>query len=157
MHIHTASIAWERGDEPFVDNRYARAHLWRFDGGAVVRGSSSPQVVPAPCSDPAAVDPEEAFVASLASCHMLWFLSLAAARGWRVERYDDDAQGILDANGEGKQAITVVTLRPRVAFSGERVPSREELGRLHHEAHERCYIASSVKTEVRCEPVHGSP
>ncbi len=157
MHVHTASIAWERGEEPFVDNRYSRAHLWRFDGGAAVRASSSPHVVPVPGSDPAAVDPEEAFVAALASCHMLWFLSLAAARGWRVDRYADDAQGVMAANAEGRQAITVVTLRPRVAFSGARVPTPEEEARLHHAAHERCYIANSVKTEVRCEPAPGSP
>ena len=103
-------------------------------------------------SDASAVDPEEAFVASIASCHMLWFLSLAAAGQWRVDRYEDDAEGVMGKNAEGRTAITRVTLRPAVAFGGERAPDRGELERLHHQAHERCFIASSVRTEIRCEP-----
>jgi organic hydroperoxide reductase OsmC/OhrA len=152
MATHTVNIAWSRGDAPFVDNRYSRAHRWRFDGGAEVAGSSSPHVVPVPMSDASAVDPEEAFVASIASCHMLWFLSLAAARKWRVDRYEDDAEGLMEKNADGRMAITRVTLRPAVAFGGERVPDRAELDRLHHQAHERCFIASSVRSEIRCEP-----
>jgi organic hydroperoxide reductase OsmC/OhrA len=152
MSIHTANVRWERGEQPFVDNRYSRLHRWSFDGGAEVPGSSSPYTVRAPLSDPAAVDPEEAFVASLASCHMLWFLSLAAKRGFRVDRYVDEAEGVMARNERGKLAITVVTLRPEVKFSGEKVPTREDLEGLHHEAHEECFIANSVRSEVRLEP-----
>lgn len=153
MADYVATILWGRQGAPFVDNRYSRAHLWRFDGGVEVPGSSSPHVVPLPMSDPHAVDPEEAFVASLSSCHMLWFLSLAARQGFVVESYEDRASGTMGRNPEGKLAMTVVTLRPAVAFSEERQPTRQDLEALHHRAHEECFIASSVKTEVRCEPV----
>ena len=124
----------------------------RFDGGAELPGSSSPAVVKAPYSDPAAVDPEEMFIASISSCHMLWFLSLAAAEKFRVDRYEDEAEGVMEKNAEGKMAVTRVTLRPKVACSGDRMPSAVDLERLHHKAHEECFIASSVKTDVRCEP-----
>jgi organic hydroperoxide reductase OsmC/OhrA len=152
MGIHTAKVIWERGDQHFLDNCYRRAHVWRFDGGAEVAGSSSPHVIAPPMSDPKAVDPEEAFVASLSSCHMLWFLSLAAQQGFRVDRYTDDAEGVMAKNAEGKRAVTRVTLRPAVEFSGEKIPTREEVEGLHHKAHEECFIANSVKTEVRVEP-----
>src|SRR2546423_9247045 len=132
----TARIVWERGDEAFVDNRYSRAHRWKFDGGVEVRGSSSPDVVKPPLSDPAAVDPEEAFVASLSSCHMLWFLSLAAAKKFRVDSYDDEAEGVMEKNPEGKVAITRVTLRPAIRCSREKLPSAEDPDALHHAAHE---------------------
>jgi organic hydroperoxide reductase OsmC/OhrA len=148
-----ATVDWERGEQPFTDDRYRRAHRWRFDGGVDVPASSSPHVVPAPYSEVAAVDPEEAFVASLASCHMLWFLSLAAKRGFRVDRYVDEAAGVLAEDAQGRMAMTVVTLRPRVAFSGERRPTADEFHALHHEAHDACFIASSVRTDVRCEPL----
>jgi organic hydroperoxide reductase OsmC/OhrA len=147
-----AKVIWERSDQHFLDNRYSRAHRWRFDGGAEVPGSSSPHVVPVPMSDPNAVDPEEAFVASLSSCHMLWFLSLAAQRGFRIDRYADDAEGVMAKNAQGKRAVTRVTLRPAVEFSGEKIPTRDEVEALHHKAHEECFIANSVKTEVRVEP-----
>ena len=150
--MHTATVVWERGDEPFVDNRYRRRHLIRFDGGVEMPGSSSPHVMKPPLSDPSAVDPEEMFIASLSSCHMLWFLSLAARQRFRVDRYEDEAQGVMEKNAQGKVAITRVTLRPAVQFSGDKLPTREEVEHLHHEAHEECFIASSVKTEVRCEP-----
>ena len=140
----------------FLGNRYSRKHLLSFDGGLQVPGSSSPQVVPEPMSDAAALDPEEAFVASLSSCHMLWFLSIAAKNKFIVEQYVDAASGVMAKNAAGKVAMTVVTLRPEVTFSGERLPSRLEVDRLHHEAHEACFIASSVTTEVRCEPVYGA-
>ena len=155
MSSYQASIHWQRGAAAFLDNRYSRAHVWRFDGGVEVPASSSPQVVPLPMSDAAAVDPEEAFVASLSSCHLLWFLSLAQQRGWCVDRYDDQAVGVLAKNAHGKLAMTQVTLRPHVAFSGAKQPSREELEALHHDAHEACFIASSVLSTVRCEPIHG--
>ncbi len=155
MSTYTAELLWERGEQDFLGNRYSRRHLLRFDGGAELAGSSSPHVVPVPASDPSAVDPEEAFVASLSSCHMLWFLAIAAKRGFCVDRYADSASGLLERNAERRFAMTVVTLRPNVTFSGAKLPTSEELDQLHHKAHEECYIANSVKTEVRVEPVVG--
>jgi organic hydroperoxide reductase OsmC/OhrA len=152
-HEYRAVIHWARGTEPFTDNRFSRAHSWRFDGGVEVPASSSPHVVRLPMSVEAAVDPEEALVASLSSCHMLWFLSLAASGGWRVDDYQDEAAGVMGKNAAGRNAMVRATLRPRVSFSGERRPSREDILRLHHRAHEECYIANSVTTDVRCEPV----
>jgi organic hydroperoxide reductase OsmC/OhrA len=149
-----ATISWQRDGATFTDNRYSRAHQWQFDGGAVVRASSSPHVVRVPMSDASAVDPEEAFVASLSSCHMLWFLSVSASRGWVVDAYQDEAVGTMAKNASGKLAMTLVVLRPQVKFAGE-PPTEEQLLELHHLAHEECFIASSVKTEVRCEPVPG--
>ncbi|CAG9174902.1 OsmC family protein [Cupriavidus pampae] len=154
MSEYTTEVLWERGDQDFLDKRYSRRHVIRFDGGIEVPGSASPHVVPVPMSDPAAVDPEEAFVASLSTCHMLWFLGLAAKARFRVDRYVDNAVGVMEKNAEGRIAITVVTMRPHVTFSGERLPTREELDHLHHAAHDACYIANSVKSEVRCEPVY---
>jgi len=148
----SAQILWQRGSADFIDNRYSRAHSWRFDGGIEVPASSSPHVVPVPLSLAAAVDPEEAFVASLASCHMLWFLSLAAAQHLRVDRYSDDAVGVLGKNAQGKVAMTAVTLKPRVTISGEK-PTAAAFAALHHKAHEKCFLANSVTTEVHVEPV----
>ena len=156
MAQYTAETIWTRGAvsrDDYIENRYSRRHLLRFDGGAEVAGSSSPSVVPVPYSDPAAVDPEEAFVSALSSCHMLWFLSLAAARGHCVDRYVDFAAGVMQKNGKGKLAMSVVTLHPQVEFSGDAKPTRAEIEALHHEAHDACYLANSVKTDVRCEPV----
>jgi organic hydroperoxide reductase OsmC/OhrA len=155
MATHTATIEWQRGDEPFVDNRYHRAHTWRFDGGAVVPGSSSPHVVPLPYSDAAAVAPEEAFVASLSSCHMLWFLSIAAGRGYCVDSYADAAVGTMGRNAAGRIAMTRVVLRPAVVLGGERRPDAAEIAAMHHAAHDACFIANSVTTELACEPVAG--
>jgi len=154
MSNHTAAVTWQRDGAVFLDKKYSRAHRWRFDGGLEVPGSSSPHSVRAPLSDPSAVDPEEAFVAALSSCHMLWFLALAAHGGFVVDRYDDEAAGVLAKDAAGKLSMTVVTLRPRVQFSGERRPTRDDVDALHHKAHEECYIASSVKTDVRVEPRH---
>ncbi len=148
----TAQIRWTRTGETFTDGRYSRAHTWRFDGGAEVPASSSPHVVRPPFSDPAGVDPEEAFVASLSSCHMLWLLSIAARRGFVVDDYTDDAAGTMGKGHDGKMMMTVVTLRPLVRFAGDNQPTPEELATMHHEAHEKCFIANSVKTEVRVEP-----
>jgi organic hydroperoxide reductase OsmC/OhrA len=150
-----ATIRWERGSAVFKDSKYSRAHRWLFDGGVEVRASSSPHVVPIPLSDDHAVDPEEAFVAALSSCHMLWFLSLAARRGFVVDGYVDRASGIMAKNAEGRLTMTEVTLRPQAIFAGEPRPTPEELEELHHRAHEECFIASSVRTGVRCEPVAG--
>jgi organic hydroperoxide reductase OsmC/OhrA len=151
MGEYTARLEWQRNGAAFTDNRFSRAHRWRFDGGADVPASASPLVVPAPLSDPAGVDPEEAFVAAIASCHMLWFLSLAARQGFLVDHYRDNAIGILEKNDDGKQAITQVSLRPDIGFSGEKRPSREEQEALHHKAHENCFIANSVRTAISVE------
>jgi len=148
----SAVICWVRGDESFVDNRYSRAHAWKFDGGLEVPASSSPHVVPEPLSDASAVDPEEAFVASLSSCHMLWFLSIAARRGFVVDEYSDEASGEMGKNDQGKIAITVVTLRPNVRFGGETQPTGEEFEAMHGQAHKECFIANSVNTDVVCHP-----
>ena len=154
MSEYTAEVLWERDPaQDFLGNRYSRRHLLRFDGGTEVAGSSAPSSVPLPMSDAAAVDPEEAFVASLSSCHMLWFLAIAAKRQFVVDRYLDHAIGVMARNEQGKMAMMRVTLRPQVKFSGEHQPSRDDLDRLHHKAHEECYIANSVRTEVLCEPV----
>jgi organic hydroperoxide reductase OsmC/OhrA len=154
MSHYTAQLLWEREGADFARNRYSRRHRLRFDGGAEMPASSSPHVVPPPWSDAAGVDPEEMFVASLASCHMLWFLSLAAKAGYVVDRYSDDAQGVMAHNAAGRMAMTQVTLRPHAIFSGEQRPTREQLDALHHAAHDECFIANSVTTDVRCEPVH---
>ena len=152
MAHYSAEIVWERGAQRFLDQKYSRAHRWRFDGGAEIAASSSPSVVPLPMSDANAVDPEEAFVASLSSCHMLWFLSLAAKEGFVVDRYRDEAIGVMEKNETGKLAMTKVTLRPLVDFSGERRPSSMEIETLHERAHAECFIANSVRTAVTCEP-----
>ena len=151
-HLHTALIRWRLGDADFLGKRYGRAHTWTFDGGLEVTASSSPHVVPLPMSDARAVDPEEAFVASLSSCHMLWFLDIASRAGWAVESYEDAAEGRMGRNGAGKLVVDVVTLRPRTRFSGARVPDADTLKTLHHEAHEECFLANSVRCEIRCEP-----
>jgi organic hydroperoxide reductase OsmC/OhrA len=153
MSNYTATISWQRNEAVFTDNRYSRAHVWQFDGGCSVPASSSPHIVPLPFSDASAVDPEEAFVASLSSCHMLWFLSIAAKRGFLVDSYRDDAQGVLEKCADGKLAITEVRLRPGVIFNGERIPSVADIQAMHRQAHEECFLARSVKTDVRCEPV----
>lgn len=144
---------WRRDGAVFLDNRYSRAHRWLFDGGIEVPASSSAHIVPLPMSVAEAVDPEEAFVASLSSCHMLFFLSLAAKRGFVVEHYRDAAVGLLDKDASGKLAMTRVTLRPEAVFGGDTRPDGAQLLALHHETHELCFIARSVKTEVCCEPV----
>lgn len=150
-HQYTADILWERGEQTFTDNRYSRRHTVRLDGGLEVAASSSPLVVPLPYSDPAAMDPEEAFVASLSSCHMLWFLSIAVRAGFCVDRYADHAVGVMAANEKRKFWVSQVTLRPAVTFSG-RQPDAAELADMHHQAHEECFIANSVKTRVVVEP-----
>lgn len=153
MSEYTATIEWERAAAAaFTDKKYSRGHEWKFDGGITVPGSASPLGVPAPYSVAAAVDPEEAFVAALSSCHLLWFLAIAANRGFVVDRYEDAATGTLEMGTAGKVFMTRVILRPHVAFSGERRPTPEEFDAMHHEAHDECFIANSVMTEVVCEP-----
>lgn len=151
MSTYGCSVHWARGDAAFTDQKYSRAHEWRFDGGAVVRGSSSPHSVRVPWSDPGAVDPEEALVAAVSSCHMLWFLSLAAEKGWVVDSYTDEAEGRMAAFADGRRGITEVTLHPQVVFSGASAPDDAAVDALHHAAHERCYIANSIRGEVRVE------
>lgn len=153
MFEFSAVISWARDGAFFPDNTYSRAHLWTFDGGIEVPASPSPHIVPAPMSEEAAVDPEEAFVASLSSCHMLFFLSIAGKRGFIVDSYRDDAIGVMEKAGDGKLAITRVTLRPTVDYSGDTRPTKEQDADMHHEAHGECFVARSVKTEVLCEPV----
>jgi organic hydroperoxide reductase OsmC/OhrA len=153
LEEYQVTIHWERGDQLFTDNRYSRGHTWIFDGGVEVPASSSPHIVPLPYSNANAVDPEEAFVASLSSCHMLWFLSIAGRRGFCVDSYADDAVGVMEKDQSGRLAMTRVTLRPKAIFSGSRLPTETELQAMHHEAHQKCFIANSVKTDVRCEPV----
>ncbi len=153
MAEYKSVVIWSRDGATFTDNRYSRGHRWLFDGGVEVPASSSPHVVPLPLSVAAAVDPEEAFVASLSSCHMLSFLYIAAKRGFVVESYRDEAVGVLAKDTAGKLAMTRVTLRPDAEFGGDKRPTADEVIAMHHEAHEQCYIASSVKTDVRCEPV----
>jgi organic hydroperoxide reductase OsmC/OhrA len=153
MQRYQAQVSWQRGSQAFSDNRYSRAHQWQFDGGQQVTASSSPLSVPLPMSDAAAVDPEEALVAALSSCHMLFFLSIAAQRGFVVDSYRDDAVGILDRDAGGKKAMTLFTLHPAIAFGGERQPTRAEIDAIHHDAHQQCYIANSIKADVNIEGV----
>lgn len=156
MAEHLCTVEWLRGDAAYTDHRYSRRHTWQFDGGQQVLASSSPHVVPLPMSDAAGVDPEEAFVASLSSCHMLWFLDIAARAGWVVNHYRDAAVGLMGRNAQGQLAMTRVTLRPAVQFANTG-PTPEELAALHHRAHEACFIANSVKSEVLCEPQEPQP
>jgi organic hydroperoxide reductase OsmC/OhrA len=147
MSEHRAAISWSRDGADFSYDSYPRRHSWSFVGGTRIEASSAPDYR----GDPELVDPEEAFVASIASCHMLTFLALAARRRLVVDRYEDAAVGFLEKNGEGRLAVTRVTLRPAVTFGG-RAASAEELARLHELAHEHCFIANSVRTEVSVEP-----
>ncbi|MBN3763865.1 OsmC family protein [Burkholderia sp. Ac-20365] len=151
MAKHTALIEWSGNGSKFTDNRYSRAHRWTFDGGAVVPASSSPHVVRVPFSDPAGVDPEEAYVAALSSCHMLWFLSIAAEEGYVVASYRDEAEGTMAKNDAGKEVVTRVVLKPAVAFAGTKAPGDEALAHLHHLAHDACFLANSVKTVIDVE------
>jgi len=150
MHRYTATVRWQRQGQTFLDNRYSRAHLWEFDGGTRVPASSSPLVVPLPLSEAANVDPEEALVAATASCHMLFFLSLAARAGFTVESYDDQAYGVMERGADGRTAFTRIVLRPAIAWAGA-APDAALLASLHDDAHAQCYIANSLKAEVTVE------
>lgn len=152
MSIYTATIRWTRKDDgDFTKGQYSRAHEWAFDGGVTVAASPSPHVVPQPWSDLNAVDPEEAFVASLSSCHMLFFIDFARRAGLIVDGYIDEAEGVLDKRADGKTAMTRVTLRPRVSWGGETPPDGATVADVHHRAHEACFIANSVNTEITVE------
>ena len=147
MADHLATVRWDRGDQVFTDNKYSRVHTWTFDGGVTVPGSPSPSVVPAPLSQEDAVDPEEAFVAAIASCHMLWFLDLARRAGHTVDSYKDEAVGHMARKETGVFWIDKVALNPKISFSGN-VPTAEQIHALHEEAHRLCFIANSVKSEI---------
>ena len=150
MHQFFATVAWQRDGQDFAGQRYSRGHEWQFDGGLTVAASSSPLSVPLPMSVAENIDPEEALVAATSSCHMLFFLSLAAQRGYVIDDYRDEATGDLGKNAQGRLAMTRIVLRPRIAFAGT-PPSPEALAALHHDAHERCYIANSLTADVVVE------
>jgi organic hydroperoxide reductase OsmC/OhrA len=153
MAEYKTVVAWARDGAVFTDNRYSRVHRWIFTGGIEVPGSASPDLVPPPLSSREAVAPEEALLISLSSSHMLWFLSYASRRGFVVESYRDEAVGMLGENARGLMAMKKVTLRPEVRFGGGKLPTREDVVALHDDAHDQCFIAHSVTTDVRCEPV----
>ena len=142
------TLTWKRGDTPFEYQKYPRDHTWKFDGGHEMTASAALAYL----GNPRHVDPEEAYVASLSSCHMLTFLSIACKQKFVMDEYVDEAVGVMEKNAEGKLAITRVTLKPRIKFSGEKQPTKEEIDKMHHAAHENCFIASSVKTEIKVEP-----
>jgi organic hydroperoxide reductase OsmC/OhrA len=148
MSEYKATIKWSRTSPDFLKGKYSREHTWTFDGGVTVPASSSPAVVPVPYSNAANVDPEEAFVASLSSCHMLTFLFLAQRQGFQIDSYEDEAVGIVTKNEAGFMWVSTVTLNPKIVFSGEKMPAPADLERLHESAHKQCFIANSVKTEV---------
>jgi organic hydroperoxide reductase OsmC/OhrA len=155
MSEYQASVIWNRAEsEAFIDNKYSRGHTWEFDGGAVVQASSAPQIVPLPYSVEANVDPEEALVAALSSCHMLFFLGIAGKHNFIVNSYIDNPIGIIAKDTEGKLSMTKVTLRPKVIFYSEKQPSFEQLQKMHHQSHQQCFIANSVKTEIVMEITH---
>ncbi|MCQ8880073.1 OsmC family protein [Pseudoalteromonas shioyasakiensis] len=153
MSEYSAKVTWSRSpSESFIDNKYSRGHQWQFDGGAAIEASSSPHIVPLPYSVAENVDPEEAFVASLSSCHMLFFLSIAAKKRFVVQSYTDNAVGVMEKGVDNRMAMTEVVLKPCVKFSGEQATA-EQLEEMHHQAHELCFIANSVKTKVTTEVV----
>ncbi len=154
MSEYTAQIEWQKGaDEKYIDNKYSRGHQWHFDGGSTVMASASPHIVPLPYSIAENVDPEEAFIASISSCHMLFFLSIAAKKRWVVDKYIDNAVGIMEQDNEEKTSMTQIKLKPKVVFTGEKQPTYEQLDKAHHQAHAMCFLANSVKTEIVTEIV----
>ena len=156
MSRYTAKITWKNDSpETFSKNQYTRGHTWMFDGGTIVPASSSPHSVRVPFSVEAAVDPEEALVAAASSCHMLSFLYVAVKAGFNVESYSDDAVGEMTATAEGKQWVSTITLDPTIVWTGDKTPTAEELAHLHHEAHEICYIANSIKSEIVVKAIGG--
>ena len=148
MASYVANLTWERGDDAFSDGQYSRAHNISFDGGVTLAASSSPHVVRVPMSREDAVDPEEMLVASIASCHMLWFLDLARCAGYVVDAYLDKAEGVIGKDERGRIAMTQVRLNPHVIWGGEKAPAPEELRELHHKAHEACFIANSFRGDI---------
>jgi len=148
MAEHRATIRWQNKGPDFLKGKYSREHTWAFDGGAVINASSSPSVVPVPFSNAACVDPEEAFVASVSSCHMLTFVYLAGKQGFQVESYTDEAVGFMTKNENGNAWVSSIDLHPQIVYSGSKLPSPSEEEKLHHLAHEQCFIANSIRTKV---------
>jgi organic hydroperoxide reductase OsmC/OhrA len=155
MSDHKASLRWTRSGPDFIRGKYSREHTWTFDGGLTVPASPAPSVVPAPWSNTANVDPEEAFVASISSCHMLTFLWVASKEGFIADSYEDEAVGVMTKNERGVPWVSAVTLRPRIVWSGDKLPTPSDLERLHHRAHEGCFIANSVRTRITVKPPLG--
>ena len=153
MSQHRATIRWAHTEGDFLKGRYSREHTWSFDGGLTVPASPSPSAVPKPYSNEANVDPEEAFVASIASCHMLTFLYVAMKAGFQVASYEDDAVGTMSRNERGIFWVSSVALTPTIVYGGDRRPTGDEESRLHHAAHDQCFISNSVKTEVTVHAV----
>ena len=151
MSCYKATVSWKNSGSDFLGNKYSREHQWQFEGGAIVAATAAPDIVPQPWSNPANVDPETAFVASLSSCHMLFFLYFAGKRGFEVASYHDQAEGYLEKNEDGNLAMTRVILRPRIEYSGDKIPDQDALDQLHHAAHEHCFIANSVTTRIIIE------
>ncbi|MBD1842692.1 OsmC family protein [Cyanobacteria bacterium FACHB-63] len=157
MSQHLATVYWQRNGVTFTDNQYSREHLWQFDGGVKIAASASPHNVREPYANPACVDPEEAFVASLSSCHMLWFLAIAAKLKFVVESYTDQAVGVLEQNENGNLVITQVHLRPHIIFTGEHQPTNHQVEEMHEAAHHHCFLANSVRTQIVVETIASSP
>jgi organic hydroperoxide reductase OsmC/OhrA len=153
MSEHKATISWKRNGPDFLKGKYSREHTWTFDGGATVAASASPSVVPVPYSNAANVDPEEAFVAAISSCHMLTYVWLASRQGFQVDSYRDEAIGTMTKNEKGVPWVSSVTLQPQIVYSGDKLPTPADEEHLHHLAHEQCFIAQSVKTEVTVKGV----
>ncbi|MGL4810135.1 MAG: OsmC family protein, partial [Beijerinckiaceae bacterium] len=142
------TVHWQRGDQNFLDRRYARGHTISFDSGVQFPGSPAPSIVKPPLSREDAVDPEELFVAALSSCHMLFFLELAAKAGFRIDDYRDDAEGVMTKNADGEFYVSTVTLKPAIIWSGDKKPEPDAIADLHHKAHAKCFIANSAKSEI---------
>src|SRR4051794_9582411 len=155
MSEYKAVIRWNRSSPDFLKGKYSREHTWSFDGGATVAASASSSNVPAPWSNPAAVDPEEAFVASVSSCHMLTWLYLASREGFQIESYTDEAVGVMTPGENKVPWVSSITLNPKIVYSGSKVPTSADEERLHHLAHEQCFIANSVKTQITVRSAPG--
>jgi organic hydroperoxide reductase OsmC/OhrA len=152
MSEYKATIKWQRNSPDFLKGKYSREHTWTFDGGVTVPASSSPSVVPVPYSNTSCVDPEEAFVASLSSCHMLTYLFFAQRQGFQIDSYEDEATGVVTKGETGAMWVSTVTLHPQITYSGEKLPTPADEERLHDMAHKQCFIANSVKSEVTVQP-----
>ncbi len=152
MSEHLATIRWQRGDADFVGGKFSRVHTWTFDGGHSMEASAAPSVVPAAYTSTSAVDPEEAFVASVSSCHMLTFLYFAYKQGFQVDTYEDEAVGEMTKGANGVPWVSTITLRPKIVYGGDKRPSADQVEKLHHDAHEKCFIANSVKSDIQVEP-----
>jgi organic hydroperoxide reductase OsmC/OhrA len=155
MSEHKATIIWNRTNPEFLAGKYSRQHTWTFDGGITIPASASPAVVAPPWSNPAYVDPEEAFVASVSSCHMLTFLFLASQQGFLVDSYHDEAIGMMSRNERGAPWVSLIRLRPQITYSGDKRPTPTDEQHLHHLAHDQCFIANSIDSKIEVEGIGG--